>query len=238
MKTSNKLFVVLFTFVLLLVIGANLVLKAEYDKINFSDPFHGYALSPTPAFKAVRVLGNLPGSVRLQRGSAFEVRVSQNRAEHLQWQLQGDTLVIEYIQPETENRLNVNQLPREIYLDQALQFPLVYVMAPTLQTVQSESTTVLRDWQEAEMMVAVTGRHLILDQNNIGQLSLTASQGCFTEIKNSNQIETASVVLQDSSSLQVKKDVFTAVRLQASPHASVNVPVSVLQKIMLEQRQF
>jgi hypothetical protein len=36
---------------LLLVIGANLVLKAGYEKLDFKDPFYGYSPSQTPAFK-------------------------------------------------------------------------------------------------------------------------------------------------------------------------------------------
>jgi len=92
MKTSNRLLIALLTVTLAAILSSNLVLKAEYEKIDFKDPFYGYQTAKLPPFKVVKLSGGHAGLIQLQPGTAYEVRVSAKDSNEVKWQVRNDTL--------------------------------------------------------------------------------------------------------------------------------------------------
>jgi hypothetical protein len=231
MKKSNVIFASLFSLLLLLVIGSNLVLKAEYDSINFNDPFYGYSPQQIQPFQVVHLVGHIPGVVKVIKGDGYKLHVWQQHLARLQWQLKGDTLEIRYLDPEVPKGSNVIKKEQGY-----LSTPMLFVTAPSLRAVETTCITYLSGWQEEAVKVTASVNDLYLEDNAFQRLSLTHKQGSQVTIRPSNQISSALISLHDSSGMVVEKDVFDSVRVSNDQTARINVPMSVLQKMTQEQQ--
>ena len=97
MKTSNKLLIAIFTLVLFAIIGTNLILKAEYEKIDLHDPFYGYSMEKVEPYKVVALKGNGYGLIQIQQGNIFQVRVKEKHKNQVNWNLKHDTLTLSFV---------------------------------------------------------------------------------------------------------------------------------------------
>lgn len=232
MKTSNKIFASLLSLLLLLVIGTNLVLKAEYDNIDFNDPYHGYSRQQIQPFRVVRLAGSFPGVVKLIKGNGYSVNVWQSHQPRLQWNLKGDTLEINY------NDLNATQGSGLVKKEQGyLSTPMLFVTAPSLRAVETSSMTYLSGWQEEALEVTAFVNDVYLEDNSIQRLSLSHQQGSQVTIRSGNKISNALIALRDSSGLVADQDVFDSIRVSNDQTARINVPMSVLLKMTQQQAQ-
>lgn len=77
MKTSNKLIIALILVSLIAMLGTNLEIKAEYNKIKPDDLFYGFDITPVKSFKTVVLVGNDHGFVEIRPGKSNEVRIKK-----------------------------------------------------------------------------------------------------------------------------------------------------------------
>ncbi len=96
MKTSNALLIAVLVVTGLALTGFNLVLKAEYGKIDFKDPYYGYVLENLPPFKVLRLRGSYSGLAQIQQGKESQIRIREWGKKDVKWQLRGDTLEVSW----------------------------------------------------------------------------------------------------------------------------------------------
>ena len=230
MKTSNRLLGVLLALTLFAILGSNLVLKAEYDQIDFKDPFYGYSRESATPFKVVRLQGGYSFLVQVQPGKDFEVRLSEREKSFVKWQVRGDTL-----------ELTFSLEDNPFYYRAADAFnhrPVAYISAPELKAVHSYgSTCKLTGWQHARWILTQQGfkSGMLLKDNLIDTLSAVVQQGGLLQVDSDNRIGKTRVQVIDSSSFVVRKDVFKEVQIQADSTASVNLPGTLFLKLTQPQ---
>ena len=95
MKTSNILLTCLLAVMLLFIVGSNLVLKAEFDKIDRKDAFYGYKQETVKTFKYIKIQGKQIGITQIQPGKNYEIRFNKDR-KLFDWKVIGDTLEMTY----------------------------------------------------------------------------------------------------------------------------------------------
>lgn len=227
MKTSNLLLLALLAFIFISMIGYDLGLKKNFDRIDRTDPYYGYSHDTLPPFKYIKLTGKQFGMVQILPGKIFEMRKQDMRGfpsnPGLEWKVANDTLFIDH-------SLDIERYPfgngytfgRNTYL---------YIMAPALSGVQSDGiVTTVKDWKEGTLSVRQTGEAMRLMDNIFNQLILEAHAGGYVEIKGNNQIGAAMMQVRDSSTLIVEKDVFKSLQIQADSSAHLNLPGSLLKE--------
>jgi hypothetical protein len=227
MKTSNRLLIALLAVTLAAILSSSLVLKAEYEKIDFKDPFYGYQTAQLPPFKAVKLSGGHAGLIQLQPGTSYEVRVSAKDSNQVKWQVRNDTLELSYLWTGQPYFYRVG--------DALHQPPVAYIFAPKLQAILAQgSTCKLKDWKEADWVLYHEGQRsaMLLSNNTIRSLSATVQRNGYLQIDPANRINTAQVQVNDSSSFLVQQDVFGSVDIHADSLAGVQLPGALLKRLM------
>jgi hypothetical protein len=226
MKTSNRLLWVLLACTMLAILGSNLVLKAEYDRIDFKDPFYGYSRESATPFSVLKLQGGYSFLVQVQPGKDFEVRVSEKEKSFVKWQVRGDTLQLTFSLEDSPFYYRVG--------DAFNHRPVAYISAPQLKAVHAYgSTCKLTGWQHADWILTHQGLKsgMQLIDNAIDTLSATVQQGGFLQVDAKNRIGKTQVRVMDSSSFVARKDVFESVKIQADSTASVNLPGALFLKL-------
>ncbi|GAB3178355.1 hypothetical protein [Telluribacter humicola] len=231
MKTSNKLLLALFAFILVSSLGANLPLKKTYDTINRNDPYYGYAHETLPAFKYVKLVGQSNVLAQIQLGTRFEMRrvhfKGGSNGKGVITEMRGDTLIVLFEKDARPESYSFEKDP----LDRK---PSIYIMAPTLSGVSSEGIfNKITGWQGGSLSVTQVGKNALLTDNRFDSLSVSAYSGSFVDIDANNRIGAATCQVRDSSRLAVEKDIFNTFQLQADTNAHVSLPGSMLRKVNL-----
>lgn len=227
MKTSNLLLLALLAFVFISMIGYDLGLKKNFDRIDRNDPYYGYSHDKLPPFKYVKLTGKQFGMVQILPGKNFEMR-KQNLSGFpynagLEWKIVGDTLLVTHsLDIDRYAFGNGYTFGRNTYL---------YIMAPALSGIQSDGIVAsVKGWKGDEFLVKQTGEGIRLMDNVFDQLSIEAHAGGYVEMKGSNHIGAAKIQVRDSSTLIVEKDVFESLKVQVDSSAHLNLPGSLLKK--------
>ena len=230
MKTSNLLLLALLAFLFISMIGYDLGLKKNFDRIDRNDPYYGYSKNMLPPFKYIKLAGKQFGMVQVLPGKNFEMRKQAlDRMwgdPGLEWKVVHDTLFIDHT-------LDIESYPRYPYRDGDVfgKNTYLYIMAPALSGIQSDGiVTSVKGWKGDEFLVKQTGEGIRLMDNVFDQLSIEAHAGGFVEMKGKNQIGAATIQVRDSSTLIVDKDVFKTLQIQVDSSAHLNLPGSLLKK--------
>ncbi|MGA0556514.1 hypothetical protein ACO2Q8_07685 [Larkinella sp. VNQ87] len=224
MKTSNKLLIALFTVGLLTLIGANLALKAEHDKIDFNDPFYGLSVRNIKPFRVLKLEGNNAGLLSVQTGPSSEIRLSDKEKDLFTFRSQGDTLLVSYKPKEVHWHPYAN-----MYFDAQ---PAAIILTPTLTALYTDQVSCnLKRFQADNLTIWQQHGGVLISNSAIGNLTVTDSRGSELHTKPDNRIGRATITSRDSSLFIVERDVFGALSLQTDSLATVKMPGSLLGKI-------
>lgn len=227
MKTSNKLLIVLLVTVLLAVAGSNMALKAEYEKIDFKNPYHGYVQENLPPFKVIRLQGSYASLVHIQQGKELQIRIRGWEKESIKWQMHGDTLEVTY---------NTGNGPYFYRAGDALtSAPILFITAPSLSAVYSSgSTCKLTGWQGANLILRQEGAKtaMLLENSTLGSLTAAANDGGILQMGATNRIENAVIQASDSSSFVAGKDTFGTIKISADSTSNVTLAGGLFNKLV------
>lgn len=227
MKNSNKLIVGLLIAMILGIFSTNLVLKAEFDKINFKDIYHNYSQESLPSFKAVRLEGSYGGLFQIQQGNESEIRILDGNINHLKWHVSGDTLILFY---------NNDWKPYNYRPGDAFNFaPTAFITSPHLQSLYAKGVNCkITGWEEMEWDLKQEGNNsgMLLSDNEIEKLSVNLEQGGLLAIGSRNDIKNANFHIQDTSSFVIEKDVFKTLVIKSDSSASIKIPGSLYHKFV------
>ncbi|MES2731306.1 MAG: hypothetical protein V4714_06145 [Bacteroidota bacterium] len=226
MKTSNKLIAGLLAIIMIAILGSNMILKAEFDKLNLKDQFFGYSKETAKPFSVVKLRGGHAKLVQIQTGNTFEVKVKAREKEFVKWHTHGDTLELTY-SDESE--------PYQYRIGDALTSePSVYIMAPTLQAVYANSASCkLTDWKAAHLLLKHESEKsgMLLINSKLDSIDAEIRHKGLLQVGTDNRIAKANVQVKDTSSFKVEKDVFGFLQLQTDSLSIVNLPGVLLRKL-------
>jgi hypothetical protein len=227
MKTSNKLLLGLFILVLFSALAANIPMKRAFETMDRNDPYYGYRRDTLTAFKYVKLTGNGFTLVQIQPGSQFEMRSMHFERNpvmgHLRKEVRGDTLFVVMKKEKDSETYPWSPNPME-------EKPAVYIMAPTLSGVSTEGLfTKITGWRSKTLAIAQAGKILLLADNHLDSLSIAAYWGSSVEIEATNGLDSATLLVRDSSRVSIQKNVFKTFRMQVDSNAHVSLPGSMLR---------
>ena len=224
MKTSTKLLTILLAFSLFAMIGSDLTLKAKFDKIDRNDPFADYIKNSMKPFKYVKLTGNFFGVTQIQPGKAFEVRIQKilndTKNPEITSKVDGDTLFVNF---KTDNK-------KFSFNSDSYNWPSqVYIIAPALSGVTSNGITCkVQGWKNGTFSSVQKENGVLFDDNHFDKLSINSQSGSYTKIKTNNVLGETMVVIKDSSSIVVDKDIFKSFKMNIDSSAHVSLPGSLL----------
>ena len=97
MKTSIKLLCLLAVITLTGMLSVNGLLKQQYDRIDWSNPYQDFVIKPLPVLRHVRISGTPEYGIRIQQGAKSQALLGPElNASVLEISQQGDTLLVTF----------------------------------------------------------------------------------------------------------------------------------------------
>ena len=223
MRKSNKILISAITVFTVVSLGCNLILKAEYDKIDFDDPYYGYSTEMLDPFKYVVLFGTGHGLTQISPGDGFRIRTTLSK-QSLGWRIEGDTLTINLGMNMNEN----NWAPSEL----AKAKPVVYISAPVISGVSSTGVSCkISGLKNQGFALRQERSRVLLASNSIQNLTAQSSLLSSIEIDPRNSIDSAAISLNDSSSLIAPDSKFKFFELDADESAHLEIPMTLINQI-------
>lgn len=226
MKTSNILLTLIAIFFFGSIVGTSMIMKQQYDAIDFDDPFHGLKRNDLPFFGAVRLEGNYHGLVEIRPGEKHEM-IHYANLNNLRWEVKQDTLFINYT---GEARRGQNFSERTFENNH----PSAYVLVPSVSSVVSEGMSLRINGLTADHFQArFNGKSggISFKDNTFKNLSAQAGDKGILQLEKDNRIDKASINAEDESQLTILGQNIDSLQLIAGPQAKIQLPGALLEKI-------
>ncbi|GAB3919801.1 hypothetical protein [Larkinella terrae] len=224
MKTSNKLLTGLFITALLTLIGANVALKAEHDKIDFNDPFSGLSSIALKPFQILKLEGNLNGLVSVETGKTSEMRLQEDVKNQFTFRSLGDTLVVAYKPESSPWQSKPNQYINAV--------PAATILTPSLHTlITNKISCNLNRLTTENLAITQQNGGVLLTNSTIGTLTVADSQGSELHTKPTNHVRSAAITSRDSSNITIERDIFDSFALQYDSLTMLKIPGGLLKKL-------
>ncbi len=221
MKKSNILLICLLSLALLFVAGSNLVLKAEYEKIDQNDIYYGYKKEILKPFKYLKINGRKVGVTQIQPGPDFEIIYNTER-KRVDWKIIGDTLELTHKRPLDEDS--------DPYYDFDSK-PAIYVMAPQIAGIDvTDAVSIVKGWKSENFTLKQKGNSTLLTSNTMSNLSANLRSGGYLLINGKNKIGKSEIMVKDSSELSSDKDIFGSFQVSVDSSAKIKLPGSLYKK--------
>lgn len=222
MKASNILVISLLAMIFLGIIGSNMVLKAEYEKLRKEDPLAGYKKETLKPFKYVKLEGKTFGVTEIRPGTKPEINQNGDPKE-LSWEVRHDTLVVTFKKDWAQNWPHREELLGSV--------ASIYIFTPQLSGVDSDNAFCrIKGWKSNALTVNQKGSLFVMVDNEIANLDLNLTSGNYGKIGSRNVLGNVRLQIADSSSLIVEKDVIKTFDADIANSAHVSMPGSLLRK--------
>lgn len=97
MKTSTKLLCLLAVITLTGMLSVNSLLKQQYDRIDWNNPYQDFVVKPLPALRHVCISGTPEYGIQIQQGAKSQALLGPElNASVLEISQQGDTLLVTF----------------------------------------------------------------------------------------------------------------------------------------------
>ncbi|TLV01281.1 hypothetical protein [Dyadobacter luticola] len=221
MKLSNLILTGLYSVVLLVTVGSNLILKAEYDKLDKTDALVSYRKEVLPPFHYVKLGGNTFGVTQIQPGKSHELRVIAD-PKLMRWKVIGDTLKITY-----QRDWAVNDRRKEWELGAT---PTFYVIAPEILGISNDDAIIkVNGWKSKAMKITQHDGAVQFSDNHIENLHLDFTSDVVGKMDPNNTFEKADFKVGPKSSLHVEKNIFGSYEMNVDSSAHVSLPGTMLK---------
>ncbi len=217
MKTSNLILSLITIFFFGSIVGTAMILKQEFEKMDFDDPFYGLSRNELSPFSAIQLEGNTyRGRIDIRPGDKHEFLHPIN-LDIFDWEVRQDTLFLNY--------------SGESWVGSA---GLVYILAPSISWVASkEFECRVHGWETEHMLVSYTGPRgfVTFTENKFEKFSATVLNEGALRLENGNEIGSAEINVEDTSNLVIETSRVNTITMNAGPQARVQLPGALLEKI-------
>lgn len=223
MQKSNKILISVVSLFTIVTLGCNMVLKAQYDKIDFNDPYYGYDTETVGPFKYIVLSGTGRGLTQILPGKKFQIKTTLSERT-LNWKVEGDTLRVDLARNLNENNWAPDDLSKAN--------PVTYIIAPRISGVFSIGVNCkVSDLKNQSLTLRQEKSKVLLVNNSIKNLAAQVVLGSSLTIDQKCRIDTAAISLNDSSWLTASDDNFMTFKLNADESAHLELPMSLINKI-------
>lgn len=223
MKKSNILLIALFSLTLLVLLGSNLALKAEFDKIDRKNPLYGFRTETAKPFKFVKLEGKAFGLTEVRQGDKFEILASSEK-KYYDWKVVGDTLIFNY---KREWGLNGS------FTEQTLTIaPTFYITAPDIKSITAQNVPFrVKNWKSGDLSINMENGVLLFSENTIANLNTNVQSGGLVKFEGNNNFGDVAVQVRDSSNLKVDKNIFKSFKADVDAAAHIQLPGALYQNV-------
>jgi hypothetical protein len=226
MKTSNRLVLLIVLTFFGAIFGSAIILKQEFEKIDFDDPFYGLSRNEIAAFKAVKLQGNYHGLVEIRPGEKYEI-LHPTSMDIFEWEVRQDTLYLSY----------TGEAQRNLYFSEQTfnkSSAAAYVLAPSISSVASENMSCrIYGWKTDQFQASFSGPNggMSFKENTFKKLSATSTNQGLLQLEDDNVIGNADIIAEDKSEIRIVSQQIDSLQLQAEPEAKIQLPGALLEKI-------
>ena len=202
MKKSTILLALVAFVALSGMVTSNLLLKQEYDKINWSRPYPTFRQQALPNTIRHVVIKTFPvASVVIEPSDTARMLVKPDLASHLKTQQRADTLFVQFTPPGELSATELN--PRDMSSVPWKSVGLV-LRLPRLQSLHATNSwlTVLKFRPELLTVTLNHSRLEALTVSTVGACRLAVSRGSWAQL-GAERFGALAVSVQDSSLLQL-----------------------------------
>ncbi|MCE7059176.1 hypothetical protein [Dyadobacter sp. CY343] len=225
MKPSSILLTALLALILVVTIGANLILKAEYDKLDKNDALAGHRKEALPAFNHIKLEGDAFGVTQIQPGKTHELRIMPE-AKYLSWKMKSDTIIFTYHRDWPKDDIPAEYALRGI--------PSFYIMSPKLAGLKAQDVICkVANWDSDQLSVDITDGAVLFSGNEFRNLQLSQKGTAWTKIDEKNKLGEVFVEVKQNSTFGIEKDVISSFKMKVDSSAHINLPGSLIDKSVL-----
>lgn len=195
MKKSNLLLLILSVVLISGLLATDHLLAISYSKIDLKDPYKNFSDVAVKPFKVLNINGGNSYAVRIEQGSAFNIKVMNTRASFFKMVPAGDTLVINFNVANQRYQKPEDCTVGLIIAVPSLSFLNLSGINAEINTLQQDSLSINQNGQTTTRMKNITVNRLALSGSNV------SSYDCVLN----NQANELSLTISDSASIQMKQ---------------------------------
>lgn len=218
MKTSHILLSIITTVTLTGMVATDVLLKQQYTKIDWSNPYQNFEKRALPTAKHIVVDAAPTAEVIVENTADSQVLLSPEIARTYQTRYKGDTLFVSFGAGDKRERQN----PREFSWG-PLQIGVV-LRAPAIESLRMKNGCLtLQKLTAGPLTVSLQNTRLRTEKVAIqGALDLIESQNSFAML-GADQYQSLRVALRDSSGIQLNDSQIDTFAADVSPKAEVQL---------------
>lgn len=203
MKTSIKLLCLLAVVTLTGMVSINVLLKKQYDLLDWSNPYQSYISRPLPALRHVHIVGKLGYQVLIRQHPQASVLINPDfPLSKFQVSQRGDTLLIKLSAADS----NATGPVYEPWDEWEKNQPDIALNLPELNSLEATNVRIAVDGFSATNL-SLTSRHALLKTKRIrvpGSLAVQAQNGSIVRL-NADTCGVLLVTARDSVSVSLDK---------------------------------
>lgn len=219
MKTSHILLAIIAFVALTGMVATDVLLKQQYDKIDWSNPYQDYKKRSLPTAKHWVIEGTPTNEIIVVKSASTpQALIAPELAKFYQTRQQGDTVFVAF----TPDYSGYQSRPRDA-ADREL-YTAVVLRLPSLQTLRVKNGRLtLSELTKENLQVTLQNSRLRTDKLAItGAFDLTASQNSFA-VLGPDRYGSLQANIQDSSGVQLNDTQANTLTKQVSPKAEIRL---------------
>ncbi len=230
MKTSHILLAITLLLTLTGMVAANLLLKNQYQKIDWSNDYQDFVKKPVPTLRHLVIRAAPTAEVIIEKSRDAQALLLPSMAQSYQTRQRRDTLIIDFT-------MNYDGQVRDPHndIDDALPAGLL-LRLPDLQSLRvSNARVTLRNFAPDQLSVSLLNTRLRTSGLSVaGPFNLAVSQNSFA-VLDKDRCGALQLVVQDSSGVRLNNTQAQMFTPTVSPNAEVQLRGKALQWLSVKK---
>lgn len=219
MKTSHILLAIIAIITLTGMVATNVLLKQQYEKIDWSDQYQDFGRLTVPAARHLVIKGAPTAEIIVEHSTdTAQALLLPSMANSFSTRQRGDTLFVSFT-------MNYDDEPRNPRSDSYNELPPgLLLRLPDLQSLHvTNSRLTLRKFSPAQLTVSLQSTRLRTNDLNVtGLFALTADQNSFA-VLGPDRYQSLRLAVRDSSGAQLNDTQMEQFLPDVSPKAEVQL---------------
>jgi len=232
MKTSHILLAIIAVIALTGMVATDVLLKQEYDKIDWNDPYQEFERRSLPTVEHVVIEGAPTAEIIVERtADTAQALLLPSMANAYRTRQQGDTLFVSFT-------MNYDGQPRDSHYDIDRELPAGMVLRlPNLQSLRiTNGRLTLRRFNSEQLTLSLQNSRLRTNELSVANsVELIAGQNSFAVLGN-DRYQSLRTIVRDSSGVRLNNTQTEQFSSDVSPKAEVQLRGQALRWLKKEQR--
>lgn len=224
MKTSHILLVIITFLTLTGMVATNVLLKQQYEKIDWSDRYQDFDHRAVPSARHWVIEAAPVAEVIIEKNPAAQILLLPSMANSYRTRQQGDTVFVSFT-------MNYDGASRDPHESAGYELPAGFVLRlPELESVRiTNGRLTVRNFATDQLTINAQNSRLRTDSLTItGPVDLSVSQNSLA-ILGADTYKSLRVVVRDSSGLQLNNTQTESLASEVSSKADVQLRGRALQ---------